>query len=264
MATRRSKKIRILSWNVNGLRAILKKDFLAWFKKESPDILCLQEIKALAQQLPPDVLRFPGYDVQINAAVRPGYSGVATFSKQTPLSVKKGFGFQRFDNEGRILETEYPEFTLLNIYFPNGKSGDERLKYKMDFYEQALEYFLKLRKKGKKLVISGDVNTAHQAIDLAHPKANEKISGFLPMEREWMDQWVSKGFIDTFRVFHQEANQYSWWDQRTRARERNIGWRIDYHFISEDLRPCLDEAFIMGQVMGSDHCPVGITLKVIS
>jgi exodeoxyribonuclease-3 len=254
------KKVRILSWNVNGLRAILKKNFLQWFHQESPDILCLQETKVLASQLPPDVLHFPGYDFQLNAAERPGYSGVVTFSKEKPLSVKKGFGGP-FDNEGRILETEYPEFTLLNIYFPNGKSGEERLRYKMDFYAQALKYFMKLRKKGKKLVVCGDVNTAHKAIDLARPKQNEKISGFLPMEREWMDQWVAHGFIDTFRFFNREPNQYSWWDQITRARERNVGWRIDYHFASEDLKPCLENAFIMPQVMGSDHCPVGLTLK---
>ncbi len=256
------KKIRILSWNVNGLRAVLKKNFLTWFQKESPDILCLQETKALPAQLPPDVAHFPGYDFQLNAAERPGYSGTATFSKEKPLSVKRGFGVGRFDSEGRVLETEYPEFTLLNIYFPNGKSGDERLKYKMDFYEEALRYFLKLRKKGKKLVICGDVNTAHKPIDLARPKPNEKISGFLPVEREWMDKFVAKGFVDTFRVFNQQPDQYTWWDVISKARERNVGWRIDYHFISEDLKPCLDDAFIMPEVMGSDHCPVGITLKI--
>src|SRR3989338_582437 len=182
------KKIRILSWNVNGLRAVLKKNFLPWFQKDCADVLCIQEIKATAAQLPPDVLHFPGYDVQIHSAERPGYSGVATFSRQPPLSVKKGFGDARFDSEGRVLETEYRDFTLFNIYFPNGKSGDERLKYKMDFYEEALKYFTKLRKKGKPLVICGDVNTAHKEIDLARPRENSKISGFLPVERAWMDR----------------------------------------------------------------------------
>ena len=258
-----AKRVRIFSWNVNGLRAVLRKDFLSWVRKESPDVLCLQEIKAMPSQLPEEVLYLPGYDVQLNPAERPGYSGVATFSKQKPLLVKKGFGVERFDNEGRILQTDYPEFTLINIYFPNGKSGDERLKYKMDFYEEALKYFLKLRKQGKKLVICGDVNTAHRPIDLARPQANEKISGFLPMERAWIDRFMDRGFVDSFRVFNQQPDQYTWWDVSTRARERNVGWRIDYHFISEDLRPCLEEAFIMQKVMGSDHCPVGITLKVI-
>ena len=150
---------------------------------------------------------------------------------------------------------------MLNIYFPNGKSGDERLRYKMDFYEEALKYFMKLRKKGKKLVICGDVNTAHTEIDLARPRENQKISGFLPVERVWMDRWVSKGFIDTFRVFQKEGGHYSWWDMLSGARARNVGWRIDYFFVSEDLKPHLDDAFILPEVMGSDHCPVGIVLK---
>jgi exodeoxyribonuclease-3 len=246
---------------VNGLRAVLKKDFISWFKNESPDIICLQEIKAMPGQLPPEIRNYPGYDVQINSAQRPGYSGVATFSRLKPLSVKIGFGIERFDCEGRILETEYPEFTLFNIYFPNGKSRDERLQYKMDFYAEALKYFLKLRKQGKKLVICGDVNTAHKAIDLKRPKENEDVSGFLPIEREWMDKLVSHGFIDTFSEFNKEPDQYTWWDMKSGARERNVGWRIDYHFISEDLRPHLEKAFIMPEVRGSDHCPVGVNLR---
>jgi len=256
-----SKTYRILSWNVNGLRAVLKKNFLSWFQKDSADILCLQEIKAMAAQLPPDVVHFPGYDVQIHSAERPGYSGVATFSREKPFSVKKGFGDVRFDSEGRVLETEYRDFTLFNIYFPNGKSGDERLKYKMDFYEEALKYFMKLRKKGKKLVICGDVNTAHREIDLARPRENSKISGFLPVERAWMDKWITKGFLDSFRIFNREPDNYTWWDVISGARARNVGWRIDYFFISEGLRPNLEEAFILPEVMGSDHCPVGVILR---
>jgi exodeoxyribonuclease-3 len=255
------KTYRILSWNVNGLRAVLKKGFLTWFKKDSADILCLQEIKAMASQLAPDVLHYPGYDVQINSAERPGYSGVATFSKEKPRSVKTGFGVPRFDLEGRILQTDYPEFTLFNIYFPNGKGSPERLKYKMDFYEEALKRFMKLRRQGVKLVICGDVNTAHKEIDLARPRENSKISGFLPIERAWMDKWVSKSFVDSFRVFNLEPNHYTWWDVISGARARNVGWRIDYFFISGDLLPNLDEAFILPEVQGSDHCPVGITLK---
>ena len=255
------KRYRILSWNVNGLRAALKKNFLSWFLKESPDILCLQEIKALVSQLPPEILYPPGYYAEWNSAERLGYSGVATFSKAKPLSVKKGFGIKKFDTEGRVLESEYPEFTLLNIYFPNGKMSQERLDFKMDFYEEALKYFQRLRKKGKKLVVCGDVNTAHEPIDLARPKENEKISGFLPIERAWMDELVGRGFIDTFRVFNSDPGQYTWWDQLSRARDRNVGWRIDYHFISDDLRPNLEEALIRPEVMGSDHCPVEVVLK---
>ena len=255
------KKVKILSWNVNGLRAVLKKDFLVWLQKESPDVLCLQETKVLPAQLPPDVPHLPGYHFELNAAERPGYSGVAVFSKEKPLSVKRGFGTECFDREGRVLEIEYPEFVLFNIYFPNGKMSPERLQYKMDFYEEILKYFLKLRKKGKKIVVCGDVNTAHKEIDLARPKENSKVSGFLPIERAWMDKFVSKGFIDTFRVFDPGPNKYTWWDVISGARARNVGWRIDYFFISDDLKPGLEEAFILPDVLGSDHCPVGVVLK---
>ena len=253
--------IKILSWNVNGIRAALKKGLLDWLKRESPDILCLQETKALPTQLPPELLYPKDYEAQWNSAARPGYRGVATFTRLKPVAVRKGFGIAKFDEEGRVLETEFKEFTLFNIYFPNGKMNEERLKYKMDFYEEVLKYFLKLRKKGKRLVICGDYNTAHQEIDLARPKENAKVSGFLPVERAWMDKLIEKGFLDTFRIFNHDPGHYSWWDQMTRARERNVGWRIDYHFISDDLKPTLEDAFIMPEVMGSDHCPVGITLK---
>ena len=253
--------LRLLSWNVNGLRAVCKKGFLTWLQKESPDVMCLQETKVLPAQLPPDVRNFPGYHLELNAAERPGYSGVATFSKEKPLSVNRGCGVGLFDCEGRVIESEYPEFTLFNVYFPNGKMGPHRLKYKMDFYEHYLKYFMKLRKKGKRIVVCGDVNTAHKEIDLARPKENSKISGFLPVEREWMDKLVSSGFVDTFRAFDTSPSKYTWWDTLTRARDRNVGWRIDYFFISEDLRPHLQEAFIMPEIMGSDHCPVGVVFK---
>lgn len=256
-----AKAIRILSWNVNGIRAVFKKNFLGWLKNESPDILCLQETKAMTDQLVPELLSPAGYHAYWNSAERPGYSGVATFSRFESLAVSNGLGIPRFDSEGRVLSTEYPEFTLLNIYFPNGKMSAERLKFKMDFYKRSLKYFMALRKKGKKLVICGDYNTAHKPIDLAHPKENETLSGFLPEERAWMDRLVEHGFVDTFRVFNKAPDQYSWWDLRTRARERNVGWRIDYHFISEDLGPNLKEAFILADVTGSDHCPVGVSLK---
>jgi exodeoxyribonuclease-3 len=255
------KKYTILSWNVNGIRAMLKKNFLPWLETTAPDILCVQEIKAKRDQLPPELLYPKGYETFWNPAERPGYSGVATFARVEPLTSQNGFGISQFDSEGRVLETDHGDFTLFNIYFPNGKKDAIRLKYKMDFYEEILAYFMKLRKKGKKLVICGDVNTAHQPMDLARPKENEKTSGFLPQERAWIDKLIAKGFIDTFRSFNQEPGNYSWWDTFTRARERNVGWRIDYFFISEDLKPNLTEAFILPEVMGSDHCPVGITLK---
>ena len=252
---------KLLSWNVNGIRAVERKGFLDWLKRESPDVLCVQETKAHPGQLSPHLLNPPGYHVFWNAALKKGYSGVATFTKEKPVVTKTGFDAPRFDQEGRVLQTEFPNFTLLNIYFPNGKASLERLQFKMGFYEEALKYFERLRKKGKKLVITGDVNTAHQPIDLKRPKENEDVSGFLPIERAWMDKFVSRGYLDTLRIFNQEADQYTWWDLKTGARDRNVGWRIDYFFISEDLRSHLKDAFIMPDVMGSDHCPIGILLK---
>ena len=255
------KKVSLLSWNVNGVRAAHKKGFLSWLKAESPDVLGLQEIKAKTDQLPPELLNPVGYHAVWNPAERPGYSGVAILSKEKPVSTKKGLGIGRFDEEGRVVEAEFKEFTLLNIYFPNGGSGSERLEFKLDFYEAALKHFAALVKSGKKLVVCGDYNTAHKPIDLKHPKENEDVSGFLPQERAWIDRLIEKGFIDTFRVFNQQPEQYSWWDMRTRARERNAGWRIDYHFVSTNLKNNLEDAFLLPGVAGSDHCPAGLTLK---
>jgi len=254
------KKIRILSWNVNGLRAVHKKGFLDWFKKEQPDILCLQETKAQEEQLPDEVRNVEGYHSYFSSAVKKGYSGVAIYSKEKPKSVKKGFGIEKFDSEGRILVAEYSNFTLINIYYPNGKAREERLRYKMDFYDAFLKFANKLKKKGKNLIICGDVNTAHKEIDLARPKPNEKVSGFLPEERAWMDKFFANGYLDTFRMFNEEPENYTWWDVISRARDRNVGWRIDYFFISESLKNKIKDAFIMSDVMGSDHCPIGIEI----
>jgi exodeoxyribonuclease-3 len=255
------KKVRILSWNVNGIRAAYKKGILNWFSKEQPDILCIQETKAMKEQLADDLINVNGYNSFFSSAERKGYSGTATYTKVNPLKVSNGIGIQKFDSEGRFLVTEFDEFILFNIYFPNGKAKAERLQYKMDFYEAFLKHLKKLLKQGKKIVICGDVNTAHKAIDLARPKPNEKISGFLPEERAWIDKLLEAGFIDTFRKFNQKPEQYTWWDMMTRARDRNVGWRIDYFFISDNLKDNLKNAFILPDVMGSDHCPVGIELK---
>lgn len=254
------KKIRILSWNVNGIRAAYKKGLLDWLKKEQPDILCIQETKAHPEQLSDELLNVGGYHSYFSSAVRKGYSGVAIYSKMEPKSVKNGFGIEKFDSEGRILIAEYAYFTLFNIYYPNGKARQERLDYKMEFYDEFLKYVNKLKKKGKNIIVCGDVNTAHKEIDIARPKENEKVSGFLPMEREWIDKFLSQGYIDTFRMFNQEPDNYTWWDQLTRARERNVGWRIDYFYISESLKKKIKDAFIMPEVMGSDHCPIGIEI----
>ena len=254
-------KVRILSWNVNGIRAAYKKGLLNWFSKEKPDILCVQETKAVKEQLSDDLINVDGYASYFSSAERKGYSGTATYTKINPVKIENGIGIKKFDSEGRFLVTVFDEFVLFNIYFPNGKAKEERLQYKMDFYEAFLKHLKKLLKQDKKIVICGDVNTAHKEIDLARPKPNEKISGFLPQEREWIDKLLEAGFIDTFRKFNQKPEQYTWWDMMTRARERNVGWRIDYFFISENLRDNLKNAFILPEVMGSDHCPVGIELK---
>jgi exodeoxyribonuclease III len=253
---------KLLCWNVNGIRAIIKKGFYNWLDKESPDILCLQETKAQLDQLDSGLTDNKNYRSYWAYPERKGYSGVAVFTKAEPLSIKYDFGTGILDLEGRVIISEYPEFTLINSYFPNGKMGPERLKYKMDFYSAFLKYADSLKTSGKKLIICGDVNTAHREIDLARPKENSKVSGFLPEERAWIDTLISHGYIDTFRHFCEEPGRYTWWDMKTGARQRNVGWRIDYFFISENLLPSLTGAFILPEVMGSDHCPIGITLNI--
>ena len=254
------KKISALLWNVNGIRAVYKKGFLDWFLEEKPDILCLQETKATEKQLPSVLRNIEGYNAYFSSAERKGYSGVALYTKLEPISVEYGFGIEKFDHEGRTLIIEFENFTIFNIYFPNGKASKERLQYKMEFYDAFLEYVEELRRKGKRIIVCGDVNTAHKEIDLARPKPNEKISGFLPEERAWIDKFLSHGYADTFRMFNKEPNHYTWWDYKTKSRERNVGWRIDYFFISENLKTNLKAAYILSDVIGSDHCPIGIDL----
>lgn len=255
------KELKILCWNVNGIRAVKGKGFLEWLYRESPDILCLQETKAHPEQLDNDLKEIDGYYTYWNYPERKGYSGVATFTREKPISVRYDFGAAGLDMEGRVIITEYPGFALFNIYFPNGKRDDSRLRYKMNFYEVFLQFADNLKADGKKLVSCGDFNTAHQEIDLARPKENEKVSGFLPIERAWLDKFVAHGYVDAFRHLHKEPDQYTWWDLKSGARARNVGWRIDYFFVSENLMPSVSRAFIMPEVMGSDHCPIGILLK---
>ncbi len=230
------KSLRLISWNVNGIRAGHKKGLLDWFKKEKPDMLCLQETKAHPDQLVDDLKNVEGYDSYFSSAEKKGYSGVVIYTRRKPLNVQHGIGIKKFDSEGRFIVTEFDEFILFNIYFPNGKARAERLQYKMDFYDSFLKHCKKLLKRGKKIVVCGDVNTAHKEIDLARPKENSKTSGFLPEEREWIDKFLAAGFIDTFRMFNQEPENYTWWDMVTRARDRNVGWRIDYFYASEKFK----------------------------
>lgn len=256
------REMKLLCWNVNGIRAVMKRGFLDWLARESPNILCLQETKATPTDLPEELLKPPGYHTYWNFPEKKGYAGVATFSREKPLKVQNGFGVPEFDREGRVIISEHPGFTLFNIYFPNGKQSEERLKFKLDFYDAFLDYIEPLRLKGEKLIICGDYNTAHQEIDLARPKENAKISGFLPVERAWLDKLVARGYIDTFRYFHKESGQYTWWDMKSRARERNVGWRIDYFFVTENLKSHLVKAAIMPEVTGSDHCPIVLVVTV--
>jgi exodeoxyribonuclease-3 len=253
---------KLLCWNVNGIRAVRGKGFFDWLYQESPDILCLQETKAQPDQLDTELKEPKGYQTYWAYPERKGYSGTAVFTREEPRDVRYDFGDTGLDIEGRVIIADYPAFTLFNVYFPNGKSGAERLKYKMDFYEVFLKYADSLKDAGRKLVICGDVNTAHKEIDLARPKENSKVSGFLPEERAWIDGFIAHGYVDTFRHYHREPDQYTWWDLKSGARARNVGWRIDYFFISANLLPALTGAFIQPEVMGSDHCPIGIALKV--
>lgn len=253
-------KIRIISWNVNGVRAVYRKGFRDWFLREKPDILCLQETKALEEQFPRDIRRMEDYHVYFSNSLKKGYSGVALYTKNKPENVEKGLGVEEFDQEGRTLIADYGNFVLMNIYFPNGKMSPERLQFKMDFYDTFLEYADNLKEQGKNLIICGDLNTAHKEIDLAHPKANSKISGFLPEERAWIDKFLSHGYVDTFREFNKEPEQYSWWSYRTKARERNVGWRLDYFFVNKEFKKQVKSSYILYDVMGSDHAPIGLDL----
>ena len=253
-------QMRLVSWNVNGIRAVAKKGFINWLNTAKPDILGLQEIKANEDQLSKELLAPKGYNTYFNPAKRKGYSGTALYTKFQPKEVLNGFGIEEFDQEGRIQAADYGDFIFFNIYFPNGKRNSERLEYKLNFYDAALAYFEKLIKKGRKLIITGDYNTAHTEIDLARPKENETISGFLPVERKWLDQLTHHGYIDCFREFTPEPNNYTWWSMRSGARARNVGWRIDYFFCSKNARPLIKNCYHLTDVMGSDHCPIVLEL----
>ena len=252
--------MKLFSWNVNGVRAIEKKGFLDWLSSESPDILCIQETKAKFEQLPDTLQNIDGYFSYWHSAEKLGYSGVATFSKQEPLHVQYGIGIDKYDKEGRVIITEFENFLLYNIYFPNGQKDEIRLQYKLDFYDDLLEILDNQVASGNNVIVAGDWNTAHKEIDLANPKANANYSGFLPVERAQLDTYVNHGYVDSFRLFHDEPDRYSWWTYRFGARQRNIGWRIDYFFTNQEFADNISDADIHEDIMGSDHCPVSIEL----
>ena len=253
--------ITILSWNVNGLRAADGKGFRPWLASTAPDILCIQETKLQEDQLSEELRAPDGYRSYWACAEKKGYSGTGCYVKREPRKVST-IGKPAFDAEGRTLVLEYPDFTLINAYFPNSQEAGARLDYKLAFCDAILRLCRKITRDGGNLVVCGDFNIAHKPIDLTHPKANEGNPGYLPEERAWMDKYTAAGFVDSFRIFNQEPGHYSWWSYRMNARAKNVGWRIDYHCINEAFRGKVQKAGILKDVMGSDHCPVSLTLAV--
>lgn len=254
--------MNIISWNVNGLRALHKKGAFDAVFALQPDILCLQEVKAHKDQLPSTVQTVPGFTSFFDhAKVKKGYSGVSVYTKAAPTKVEYGIGVPDLDQEGRSITLFFDNMALNNTYFPNGGGGPDRLAFKLRYYDAFLSYIKKIKEGGIKVIFCGDVNTAHTAIDLARPKENEKNTGFLPEERAWIDRVISSGFIDVYRHFHPSAkNQYTYWDMKTFARDRNVGWRIDYFFVSKDVLPEVKRVAIHDMIMGSDHCPISMVL----
>lgn len=252
--------MKIITWNVNGIRAALGRNALDWAFSQKPDALCLQEIKARPDQLKVEHRDVPGYQTIWNPAERPGYSGVATFTSASPLDVELGLAVARFDTEGRVIRTRHPDFYLYNIYFPNGQRGQERVAYKLDFYARLLEICNELHSRGENIIITGDFNTAHMPIDLKNPKENETTSGFLPVEREWVQKFLDHGFVDIYRDRYPDKVEYTWWTYRFSARQRGIGWRLDYFLVSEKLASRVRDVIIHQDVLGSDHCPVELQI----
>lgn len=253
--------MKLVSWNVNGIRAIKKKEsFDEWFKREDADIVCLQEAKAQLDQLEEELTNVPGYYFYLTAAEKKGYSGVCAYTKIKPINVREGLEKEEYNSEGRVLRLEFEEFYLYNIYFPNGARNQERQDYKKRFNEALLEELTELRKGNKGIIICGDVNIAHEEIDLKNPKTNQKTSGFLPLERRYLDRLLEAGFLDSFRYVNPNLVKYSWWSYRLGARKTNAGWRIDYFFVSTNLEKYIVGADVQDDVMGSDHAPVCLEL----
>lgn len=254
--------MKIITYNVNGIRAALSKGLINWLEQEDPDLICFQEIKASLDVIPRLEFEMLGYKTYWYPAQKKGYSGVGLLSKKEPDHVEYGMGIQEYDAEGRFLRADFGDLSFVSVYHPSGSSGEERQAFKMKWLDDFLDYTGKLRQNRSKLVLSGDYNICHKPIDIHDPVGNAKSSGFLPEERAWMDKFVENGYIDTFRYFNQDPRQYSWWSFRANARAKNLGWRIDYHFVTENLKDQLRYAEIMPQAMHSDHCPVKLELEV--
>ena len=252
--------MKLLSWNVNGIRAAARKGLGDWLQVARPDVLCIQETKAWPEQVDADLLHPPGYQSWWASAQKKGYSGTCIYSVAEPEEVVEGLGIAPFDAEGRVLTARFADFTLVNAYFPNGQRDHARVPFKMEFCAAFLAHCESRRRRGERLILCGDFNTAHRDLDLKRPRENKNTTGFLPVERDWMDQFIAAGYIDIFRRLHPEPDCYTWWSNRKGVRPRNIGWRIDYHFISDDLADFAQDAYHLPEVMGSDHCPIGLEI----
>jgi len=253
--------MKIISYNVNGIRAALSKNFTEWLQAENPDVLCLQETKAHPDQIDTMIFAKLGYTSYLHSAEKKGYSGVAILSKQAPDKVIIGMQHPGFDSEGRVIRADFGDLTVVCVYIPSGSSGDLRQAVKMEFLKEFALFIANLRKTRPNLVVCGDYNICHKPIDINHPERQNGVSGFLPEERAWLDQYQAAGMVDSFRMFDQRAEQYSWWSYRGGARYRNAGWRIDYHWVTESLRDRLKNAAILSDAIHSDHCPVLVELK---